>query len=103
MDLALRPLDEVAIPLEHRGHLLTLVRMDQKHDFVVSQRTPLGFRASRRAVRQGVKSPIVRSGGGASYSLGRGGSTGRLGPPRPARSSRIVERGPWRLSSNSTI
>jgi hypothetical protein len=37
MDLALRALDEVAIPLEHRGHLLALVRMDQKHDFVVSQ------------------------------------------------------------------
>src|SRR5215470_2706678 len=76
MDLALGAFDEAAIPLEHRGHLLTLVRVDQKHDFVVSQQTPLGFKASRRAVRQGVKPRLSGSGGGACYSLRPGGSTG---------------------------
>ena len=36
-----------AIPLEHRRHLLALVRVDQKHDFVVSQpNLPVGL-ASR--------------------------------------------------------
>ena len=37
VNLAARSLDHVAITLHHRGNLLALVRMDQKHDFVVSQ------------------------------------------------------------------
>ena len=44
MDLAARALDQVAIALQHRRNLFALVRMDQKHDFVVSQlRSPRGF------------------------------------------------------------
>ena len=37
VDLAVGAFDHVAITLHHRGHLLALVRMDQKHNFVVSQ------------------------------------------------------------------
>src|SRR5690606_945127 len=39
MDLAAGALDHVSIALHHGRHLLALVRVDQKHDFVVSQTT----------------------------------------------------------------
>ena len=36
MDLSLGAFDHASVALEHRGDLFALVRMDQKHDFVVS-------------------------------------------------------------------
>jgi len=60
MNLALRPLDEVAIPLEHRGHLFTLVRVDQKHDFVVSQSNSPWVESLPTRGEARSKTPIVR-------------------------------------------
>ena len=41
MNAAFVGLDDGTVALDHRRHLLTLVRMDQNDDFVVSQRTLL--------------------------------------------------------------
>ena len=56
MDVAVSALDHVPIALHHGGDLFTLVRMDQKHDFVVSQLLSSSrMKASRVSpVRQGV-------------------------------------------------
>jgi hypothetical protein len=37
MNASAGALDHASIALHHRGHLFALVRMNQKHDFVVSQ------------------------------------------------------------------
>jgi hypothetical protein len=39
--------DHAAITLGHRRHLLTLVRVDQKHDFVMLHISPFGINAPR--------------------------------------------------------
>ena len=56
MDVTVSALDHAPIAFHHCGDLLTLVRMDQKHDFVVSQLLgSLRIIASRNSpVRQGV-------------------------------------------------
>ena len=43
VDASAGALDHAAVALHHRGHLLALVRMDQKNDFVVSHRNSLRF------------------------------------------------------------
>ena len=56
MDMTVSPLDHEPITLHHGRDLLALVRMDQKHNFVVSQLLgSLRIKASRNSpVRQGV-------------------------------------------------
>src|SRR5690606_2049993 len=48
VDLAVAALDERAVALDHGGHLLALVRMDQEHDFVVTHDDSSRIKASRR-------------------------------------------------------
>ena len=54
MDNAFSALDHASIALQHGGDVFALVRVDQKHDFVVSQLRLPSVQASRVAVRQGV-------------------------------------------------
>src|SRR3546814_2903777 len=59
VDLALAALDQRLVALDHGGHLLALVRMDQEHDFVMTHvvflvdiRPPPGWEAARIAPRR---------------------------------------------------
>jgi hypothetical protein len=36
MDLAVAALDEALIAFDHPGHLIALIRMHEKHDFIMS-------------------------------------------------------------------
>src|SRR4029077_12522265 len=88
MDLALGSLDEGAIPLEHRGHLFTLVRVDQKHNFVVSQSDSPWVKSLPTRGEARSKAPIVRF-RGWRILLARAGGLNRA-PHKPADS---VSRG----------
>ena len=47
--------DHRAVTLDHRGDLFTLVRVDQKHDFIVSQaKLLMDYRLPVKAVEQGL-------------------------------------------------
>src|SRR5690606_38534414 len=49
VDLALAALDQRLVALDHGGHLLALVRMDQEHDFIVTHECfPCGYSAATR-------------------------------------------------------
>src|SRR5262249_43057473 len=110
MDLAARALDHVAIPLHHRRHLLTLVRVDQKHDFVVSQpNLPLGLasrpsgeaRSKTRPVWIGGRHPNRGTRGGSSTSRLVFRPTAPLSAPCPSRSGTTSPRFPRRTDTDT--
>src|SRR5690348_1419625 len=70
--LAAFGLDEALVAVEHAGHLLALVRMDQEHDFIM---THCGFlmgvaRANARRNSLPIRNPAVRR--GLAFGLSRG-------------------------------
>ena len=86
MDLALGPLDEGAIPLEHRGHLFTLVRVNQKHDFVVSQSDSPWVESLPTRGEARSKAPIVRFRGWRILLARAGGLNRTHDEPAPSAS-----------------
>src|SRR5690606_36996618 len=66
VDLAFAVLDQRLVTLDHRRHLLALVRMDQEHDFVMTH--GLSFRVFGRP-RGPRTAPGARNGRGGARSL----------------------------------
>ena len=61
MDLAAAGGDDPAVALDHGRDLLALIRMDQKHDFVMTHETPYGSKPPNSPERSGFRA-IQRSG-----------------------------------------
>src|SRR6185503_2690175 len=94
VDLAAGAFDHVAVPLIHGRYLFALVRMDQKHDFVVSQTDlPMGLTASRNAVRQGA--PRLFGSGARDLTRSARGAQAGNRPWAPGATARTA-RCPWR-------